>query len=294
MGRDGHPNHWDESPEKDSKRVTRDRCPRKCNRTVTGFRDTMPCVPPRLAPALGLAAACVMLSAVGAYAIETADNPKQPSGFAGAIALTGPARLTGPAQFGGAGVSSGNTSRTSRPAATPTPRTSLPANPDAVPPTGSATDSASAPAGQTLHAKSATPAEDYAHAVFQAVNRARAAQHLAPLTWDVRLQQSAHAHNRVMAGSNTLSHQVDAEPSLGSRESSAGVQWSYAAENIGWTTVRSLAGVLDIESRMQAEAAPNDAHRRNILSAQAQAIGVDVYYDAAHSRLWLTEDFSGS
>jgi uncharacterized protein YkwD len=97
-----------------------------------------------------------------------------------------------------------------------------------------------------------------------------------------------------MAGANTLSHQVGAEPSLGSRETSAGVQWTYAAENIGWTTERSLAGVLDIEARMLAENPPNDAHRRNILARQAQAVGIDVYFDAVHGRLWLTEDFAGN
>jgi uncharacterized protein YkwD len=97
-----------------------------------------------------------------------------------------------------------------------------------------------------------------------------------------------------MANSNTLSHQVNAEPPLGARETAAGVRWTYAAENIGWTIEHSMAGVLDIEARMVTETAPNDAHRRNILSRQAQSLGIDVYYDAAHGRLWLTEDFSGN
>lgn len=246
----------------------------------------MPSVHPRLAPALGLAAACVMLTVIGAIAIDTADSPQQPTGFAGAIPLPRPssAEATASRQLSG----SDRTGVTNSIAAAP----AVPTN--SAPPTGSASPFAAAqPTGQTIHARQSAGTEEYAQAVFQAVNRARAAQHLAPLVWDARLQQSARTHNRAMAGSNTLSHQVGTEPALGNRESSAGVQWAYAAENIGWTTERSLAGVLDIEARMLSETAPNDAHRRNILARSAQSLGVDVYFDATHDRLWLTEDFAG-
>jgi uncharacterized protein YkwD len=144
-----------------------------------------------------------------------------------------------------------------------------------------------------LRAATGSAYDSYAQAVFQAVNRARVAHHLPALAWSPGLQTSAHRHNLTMARANTLSHQVDGEPSLGERETAAGVQWTFAAENIGWTTDRSQDGALDIEARMYGETAPNDAHRRNILSTSATALGVDVYIDAAHGRLWLTEDFSG-
>ena len=239
----------------------------------------MPSVHSRLAPALGLAAACAMLTVIGAIAIDTADSPQQPSGFAGAIPLPNPSS-------GSAAHRATSTARANSIAAAPAGSAAA----GSAPPTAAARQ----PAGQTIHARQSATTEDYAQAVFQEVNRARAAQHLSPLVWDARLQQSARTHNRAMAGSNTLSHQVGTEPALGSRESSAGVQWTYAAENIGWTTERSLAGVLDIEARMLAETAPNDAHRRNILTRSAQSLGVDVYFDAAHGRLWLTEDFAGT
>jgi uncharacterized protein YkwD len=264
------------------------RCLRKCNPVVTVFHGTMPSVPSRpplsarLAPALGLAAACVLLGVVGAYAIDTADNPRQPSGFAGAIPLASGSQSSA---LGAAAPTTTAAATSSRPVI-------------AVAPTGSAPpaggESAGIQSGQSVHARQSASSIDYALAVFGAMNRGRAAQHLPALVWDARLQQSAHGHNRAMASSNTLAHQVAAEPALGARESSAGVRWTYAAENIGWTTQRSLAGVLDIEARMLTETAPNDAHRRNILSRQAQTVGIDVYYDAAHSRLWLTEDFSGT
>jgi uncharacterized protein YkwD len=131
-----------------------------------------------------------------------------------------------------------------------------------------------------------------AQAVFDAVNRTRNAAHLPSLAWSGKLQQSAHQHNLVMAKSNTMSHQVGNEPALGARETAAGVRWSFAAENIGWTTERDTQGALDIESRMVAERPPSDGHRRNILSTKAKAIGVDIYLDTVHGRLWFTEDFA--
>jgi uncharacterized protein YkwD len=223
----------------------------------------------------------MMLGGIGAYAIGTASSPQQPSGYAGAIPLpTGTAAAATPQQA-------------STPPQPPS-EAAIAAAPVSPPATAGGAGQPESQAGRTGHARQSAGTEDYAQAVFAALNRGRAGQHLPPLAWDARLQASAHSHNRAMAVANTLSHQVDAEPSLGSRESAAGVRWTYAAENIGWTIERSLAGVLDIEARMLTEAPPNDAHRRNILSRQAQAVGIDVYFDAAHGRLWLTEDFSGS
>jgi uncharacterized protein YkwD len=43
---------------------------------------------------------------------------------------------------------------------------------------------------------------------------------------------------------------------------------------------------------MLGETPPNDGHRRNILSATFAVVGVDVYLDSTHGRLWLTEDFA--
>jgi uncharacterized protein YkwD len=250
---------------------------RNRNRPVTGFRGTIPCVSTRLAPALGLTAACAMLTAIGVIAIANSGDARQPAGLAGAVLDGGTG--SGPVVL-----------------AAPT-ATSRPVNSVAAAPAGSARPAASTPsppAGQSIRARQSSGAQSLVQAVYQAINQARTAQHLAPLGWDARLQQSAHTHNRAMAGANTLSHQVGAEPSLGNRESSAGVEWTYAAENIGWTTDRTLAGVLDIEARMLAESPPNDAHRRNIMARQAQTVGIDVYFDAAHGRLWLTEDFAGN
>jgi hypothetical protein len=47
-----------------------------------------------------------------------------------------------------------------------------------------------------------------------------------------------------------------------------------------------------MEASMLGEQPPNDGHRQNILSSQANSIGIDVVLDRAHGRLWLTEDFA--
>jgi len=250
---------------------------RNRNRPVTGIRGTIPSVSTRLAVGLGLTASCAMLTAVGVIAIVTSGDARKPAGLAGAV-------LTGGAGGGPVVL------------AAPT-ATSRPADSVAAAPATSARPPASTPppqSGQSIRARQSSGTQSLVQAVYQAINRARTAQHLPTLGWDARLQQSANAHNRAMASANTLSHQVGSEPSLGNRESSVGVQWTYAAENIGWTTDHSVAGVLDIEARMLAESPPNDAHRRNIMARQARSVGVDVYVDAAHRRIWLTEDFAGN
>jgi len=241
-------------------------------------------VPVRLAPALGLAVSCLGLVAVGVLAMVHADGGRRPAGYAAALPVPVTNSPTGSLPHSSAARSATSGRASQAPGiGQPTTASQLTGAGRPVPSQSTATASVVPPAGT-----------DFAQAVFRAVNEARAAHQLAELTWSDRLRQSAAQHNRRMAEANTLSHQVGDEPSLGGRESRAGLRWSYAAENIGWTTDRTLPGVLDIESRMLAEQPPNDAHRRNILSPQAETIGIDVYYDASHGRLWLTEDFAGS
>ena len=58
------------------------------------------------------------------------------------------------------------------------------------------------------------------------------------------LQSSAHGHDLAMAAANQLSHQLPGEPDLGTRETNAGVSWTAAGENIGWTSDMTQAGAL--------------------------------------------------
>lgn len=131
-----------------------------------------------------------------------------------------------------------------------------------------------------------------AQAVFQAINQSRAANGLAPLKWSSALAKSARQHDLAMQAANTLAHQLPGEADLGTRESQQGVHWTFAAENIGETTDQSVNGALGLHQAMMDEKPPDDGHRQNILSKNANIVGVDVLIDVQHGKLWLTEDFA--
>lgn len=133
-----------------------------------------------------------------------------------------------------------------------------------------------------------------AKALFKEINKERAAHHLAALHWSVRLASSARAHDRQMARYNSMSHQLPHEAPLGARVTATSFPWVACGENIGWNTDRSTAGALELEHMMYAEKAPNDGHRRNILNTRFTSVGVDIYVDQQHHKLWLTTDFGAT
>jgi uncharacterized protein YkwD len=139
---------------------------------------------------------------------------------------------------------------------------------------------------------SATTATDDAQSVFRTINRERAVHALPALHWNSLLTSAAHAHNLLMARYDTLSHQLSGERTLGNRVTAVGYAWRALGENVGQTSDCSLAGVLNVERMMYREVAPNDAHRRNILSRAFRAVGVDVVMDTKHHKAWLTEVFA--
>lgn len=133
-----------------------------------------------------------------------------------------------------------------------------------------------------------------ARAIIAAINSERAHSHLPPLRSNSRLVSSAHSHNLAMARHNTMSHQLPGEAFFAARISRTGYNWSAAGENIAWTSDWTLRGASALQRYMYTERPPNDAHRRNILSRSFRDVGVDIYMDAAHHRLWLTEDIGRS
>jgi uncharacterized protein YkwD len=255
-----------------------------------------------------MATASIMLTMVGVGAIRYAGHPSR-ADYLGALVTGDRPTSSAPA----ARPSRPTPARTVRPAAAPRTSTA-PVRPSrstaSTTPHPAATSARLAPSPGPLSSiagvssgisgnsgnsatLSSSSNQAWARAVFQAVNEARAGQHLPALTWSPQLQQSAHQHNLAMAAANTLDHQVGTEPSLGSRIDATGLQWHFVAENIGWTTAQSRSGALGIEASMFAETPPSDAHRQNILSSTATMIGIDVLIDNNHGRLWLTEDFAG-
>ncbi len=155
------------------------------------------------------------------------------------------------------------------------------------------TSGVSSTSGQGATGASATAQEkQIAQSVFNAINKDRAAAGLAQLQWSDALVKSARQHNITMMGANQLSHQLPGEPDLGKRETQQGVQWTQAAENIGFTEDVSENGALGLHKAMMAEQPPDDGHRKNILDTQNNRLGVDILFDSVHGRLWLTEDFA--
>lgn len=129
------------------------------------------------------------------------------------------------------------------------------------------------------------------NSVLSLINQQRRAHGLKALKMNKRLKVSARRHNAAMSRANTMSHTVRGEARLSRRISRAGYNWGRVAENIAWNSQVSRGGVLVLQKLMYNERAPYDGHRRNILNRSYREVGVDVYVDRAHHKIWLTTDF---
>ncbi|WP_051941106.1 CAP domain-containing protein [Phaeacidiphilus oryzae] len=164
--------------------------------------------------------------------------------------------------------------------------------------TGSPSGSPSATGGSGTFG-AAAGASAATQAVLNAMNQARAQAGLPPLRLSSGLAASSAAHTELMASGCGLSHQCPGEAGLGDRISAAGVTgWSMVGENIGeasgtadGSSAISQAAV-GLTRDMLAERAPNDGHRRNILSGTFQYVGITVHRTAS-GVVWMTQDFYG-
>jgi uncharacterized protein YkwD len=149
-----------------------------------------------------------------------------------------------------------------------------------------------APAAAQASTPTVTKAEwSMAVALEKTLNAERKAHHLPALSMRTALLHSARSHNLAMSRANTMSHQLPGEPALGTRVTSAGYKWHYAGENIGWNSIMTNTGVQQLEKIMYAEVPPNNGHKLNILNTHYTNLGVDVYLDKTHHKIWLTVDF---
>ncbi|MEV7395107.1 RICIN domain-containing protein [Streptomyces sp. NPDC091215] len=173
-------------------------------------------------------------------------------------------------------------------------------NLEAVAGTGTPTPSASPTTSQpTTASPTPTPVAsiDPAQQVLATINKARDAAGLPDYTVTDGLNRSAAAHSTVMAGGCGLSHQCPGEDALGARETAAGVKWTTAGENVGESdgvdddSAAIAAAAVDLTQQMLAEQAPNDGHRRNILSSSFTHVGISVVRDSSGT-VWMTQDFS--
>ena len=129
------------------------------------------------------------------------------------------------------------------------------------------------------------------NAVLRTINAERHAHHLAPVSMSAQLQLSARRHDITMARYNAMSHQLRGEAMFSRRITAAGYTWRAVGENIAWNSQMTTHGVLQLQTWMYNEKAPANGHRLNILSRNFNNVGVDVYLDTAHHKVWLTTDF---
>jgi uncharacterized protein YkwD len=133
--------------------------------------------------------------------------------------------------------------------------------------------------------------------VLALINQARAQAGLAGYSVTSGLVTSAGGHNNLMAAGCGLSHQCPGEPSLGDRETNAGVHWTAAGENIGeagpiTTSASAIAqAAVGLTQSMLDEKPPDDGHRLNILSGTYTHVGLVVVIDGKGT-VWMTQDFS--
>jgi len=127
--------------------------------------------------------------------------------------------------------------------------------------------------------------------LLNSMNSERAWHGLPALRMNGYLIRSAHAHNLVMAKYNTMSHQLPGEYYFSTRIERAPYYWRMCGENIAWNSDWTLTGAYYLERLMYNEVAPNNGHRLNILSHYYREVGIDIYMDATHHKMWLTQDF---
>lgn len=131
----------------------------------------------------------------------------------------------------------------------------------------------------------------WAKRMLDRLNTQRHRMNRAALHMNAKLILSAHRHDLRMARRNVLSHQLPGEAFFADRITRTGYRWRSVGENIGWTTDRSLRGLFALEDAMFHEKAPNNGHRLNIINRSFRHVGIDVYWDSTHHKLWFTQDF---
>jgi len=131
--------------------------------------------------------------------------------------------------------------------------------------------------------------------VLAHINAARSRNGLSAYTLNSSLSKASALHNQLMIGGCGLSHQCSGEGGIGDRFNAQGVKWTSAGENIGYGSagagnaeiVKAANGLTD---SMLAEVAPNDGHKKNLLSSGFRQIGLSVVRDSK-GLVWMTQDF---
>jgi uncharacterized protein YkwD len=188
------------------------------------------------------------------------------------------------------------TAPTTEPPATVAPTTApTTESPATVAPTTAPTTESPATTEPTTAAPSSPTGDVVLDAVLAHINAARTANGLPAYAFSAALSKASQAHNALMAGGCGLSHQCPGEAGLGDRFTAAGVSWTSAGENIGQGNAQNTpdaitAAANGLTDLMLAEVAPNDGHRRNLLSSGFKHVGLAVTR-GSDGRVWVTQDF---
>lgn len=147
-------------------------------------------------------------------------------------------------------------------------------------------------ATQTAATQGATTASDFATRVIARTNMYRTEHGCPALARNATLMQTAQQHSADMAAHDFVGHNSSSGATIGDRIKAAGYTYTLVAENIAWGQ-KTPEEVVDLWFN---EAAPNDAHRKNILNCQLRDIGVGYVYLASDpgkitSHTYWTEDF---
>jgi uncharacterized protein YkwD len=176
-------------------------------------------------------------------------------------------------------------------ATTPAPARTKPASRPA--PTPKRTKTTSTPT--TAVARPPVTSGSILDQVLAHINAARTQARLPAYALNTNLSKASALHNQLMIGGCGLSHQCAGEGGIGERFSAQGVGWTSAGENIGYGSagasdaeiIKAANGLTD---SMLAEVAPNDGHRKNLLSSGFKHIGLSVTRDSK-GLVWMTQDF---
>ena len=118
-------------------------------------------------------------------------------------------------------------------------------------------------------------------ALFDDLNRERAAKGLPPLHWDAALASAAREHASRMAQRNVLSHQLPGEPQVQDRATKAGARFTTIAENIA---------VAPNSATIHSAWMQSPHHRENILDPELNGVGIGVVKGS--DGLFAVQDFS--
>jgi uncharacterized protein YkwD len=133
----------------------------------------------------------------------------------------------------------------------------------------------------TLSASAQEYSASAARQLLAATNREREARGLQALRWNTALAEAARRHTELMVEHQTISHQFPGEPSLPTRATQAGVQFSALAENVAEAPKYTEIHNLWMHS---------PGHRANILDPNLNSIGIAVA--ESNGEFYAVQDFS--